>query len=187
MLIGAILKTPAQQSQREPLRPCWDIDCAVTQRGATHWTHRQQPLRVRCNSYTRFPAHLYIFNSHRDLWMYIYTHTYYTSTFKYNILPELWFLNIWRMWYLGNRLPRVVQINYRVNQHIASAWEQRAVGGAGRPQPRPGWEHIGRTAPSASGTPAPPYGRTPQGMEQAATVNDLISVVSDGFFSWKLI
>lgn len=41
------------------------------------------------------------------------------------------------MWYLGNQVPCVAQINYRVNQHIAAAWEQRAVGDAGCPCPHP--------------------------------------------------
>ena len=131
------------------------------------------------------PVHTFSVHTETRECVYIYTHTHVILR-HLNIIycQSCDFLNIWRMWYLGNRLPRVAQINYRVNQHIASAWERRAVGDATRPRPHPGWEHVGGTAPTAPAAPAPRCSRTP---EHAAAASDWRSVILDGFFSWRVI
>lgn len=75
------------------------------------------------------------------------------------------------------------------NQLQSESTHRFSVGAASSqrcPHPSP-CPHLcpGETAPSAPATPAPYYGRTPWGTEQAAAVKGLVSVVLGSSFSWK--
>lgn len=88
------------------------------------------------------------------------------------------------MWYLGNQLLRAAQINYRVNQQIASAWEKRAAGTAAVP------------VPGAAGLWQPPVPSFPQYCARgtshrgcghgASSCSKPLGVIVGGFFSRKV-
>lgn len=151
----------------------------VTQRGATHPTDRppaassgkmQQLRSLPCPS-------LHFQFTPRPVSVYTYTRTRYTSTFKYNTVPELGFFRYlkdvvsWKPIALSCPNQLQSESTRRFSVGAASSWRCW-------PSLSPslslsqGWGHIGGMAPSAPAAPAPHYGRTPQGTEQAAAGND---------------
>lgn len=136
MLIWALPKNQSAGDKAATRRLCWDVDGAVTHRGATHRTSSSLLGWEAAATHASLP--LYPASIHTETYesVYIYTHTHIIHRHLNIIYCQSYdFLNIWRMWYLGNQLLRAAQINYRVNQHIASAWEKRAAGAAAGPVP----------------------------------------------------
>lgn len=169
-------------------RPCCNADSTVTQRGATHWTSLDAGLHPAASLGEMQQMHMLPFPcthfqfTQRPMSVHIYTHTHYTSTFKYNILPELTFFKYlkdvvsWKP--IASSCPNQLQSEstHCFGVGVASSWwcccpHPRGMRGSANPQ-LPTLSHGQGCSHRAMGT------------EWAAAASAQCDAMA-GFFSWK--